>query len=124
MVDDVDLRLTHSDCLQQDHVPARGVHQERGLQRRLAQATEGAPAGHRADEDPGIEEVIRQADPISKQRTLGEWGGGIDRQHADRAVAFALELCQGREQRRFSDPWRPGEADDRGLARVRVYLSY
>jgi hypothetical protein len=56
VVDDVDLGLADPDRLQEDVLLARGVHEQRGLERRLAEAAERPAVGHGADEharDPG-----------------------------------------------------------------------
>src|SRR5919106_483165 len=72
VVDDVDLGLAHPDRLQEHVVLAARVHQERGLERGLGQTPERAPARHRADEHAGVEEVVREADPVAQQGALGE----------------------------------------------------
>ena len=66
MIDDVDLALAHANGFEQDVVLARGVHQERGLKRRLGQAAERSAGRHRADEDALVQEVVGQADPIAE----------------------------------------------------------
>ena len=71
VVDDVDLGLAHADGLEEHVVLARGVHQQRRLQRRLREPAQRAAVGHRADEDAGVEEVIGQADAIAEQRAPG-----------------------------------------------------
>ena len=71
VVDDVDLGLADADGLEEDVVLAGGVHEQRGLERRLAQAAERAAVGHRADEDAGVEEVLGEADAVAEQRARG-----------------------------------------------------
>jgi hypothetical protein len=71
VVDDVDLGLPDADGLEVDVVLARGVHQQRGLQRGLRQAAERAAVGHRPDEDAGVEEVLGQPDAVAEQRARG-----------------------------------------------------
>ena len=105
-------------------VLARGVHEQRGLQRRLAEPAERAAVGHRADEDAGVEEVVGQADAVAQQRAVGERRRRVDRQHRDlRGPAVAAELRQRADERRLAGAGRAGEADDRGAARVRVDLA-
>ena len=71
MIDDVDLGLADADRLH-EHVLAPGrVEQQRGLQRRLGEATERAAVGHRADEHARVEEVLGQADAVAEQRARG-----------------------------------------------------
>ena len=60
MVDHVHLRLPDPDRLEQHQVPAAGVHQQRRLQRRLAEPAQRAAIGHRADEDARVEEVVAE----------------------------------------------------------------
>jgi len=72
MIDDVDLCLTHSHRLDVHLLAPGRIEQQRGLQGRLGQAAERATIGHRADEHALVQEMLREADPISQQRTLGE----------------------------------------------------
>ena len=74
-------RLADADGLEQDVVLARGVHQQRRLQRRLGEAAERAAGRHRADEDARVEEVLGEADPVAEQGALGERARGVDREH-------------------------------------------
>ena len=124
MIDDVNLGLAHADRLQQNQLAARGVHQQRRLERGLAQPSERAAVGHRADEHARIQKVIRKADPVAEQGALGERRGGVDRQHPNGAFAFALELGQGTHQGGLADPWRSGEPHDGRLAGVGVNLAH
>ena len=75
------------DRLEQDVVLAGGVHQQRRLQRRLGEPAERAAGRHRADEDARVEEVVGEADPVAEHGALGERARGVDREHADLAVA-------------------------------------
>ena len=102
VVDDVDLGLADADGLQEDVVLAGGVHQQRGLQRGLAEAAERAAVGHRADEDAGVEEVVGQPDAVAEQRAVRERRGRVDRQHGDLAVLLAAQLGQRADQRRLA----------------------
>ena len=52
-------------------VLARGVHQQRRLQRRLREPAERAAVGHRADEHARVEEVLGQPDAVAEQRAAG-----------------------------------------------------
>ena len=83
MVDHVDLGLADADGLQEDVVLARGVHQQRGLQRRLGEPAERAARRHRADEDARVQEVLGQPDPVAQQRAAAERRGRVDREHGD-----------------------------------------
>ena len=89
MVDDVDLGLADADRLEEDVVLARGVHQQRGLQRRLGEPAERAAGRHRADEDAGVEEVLGQPDAVAEQRAAAERRRRVDREHRDLAVGRA-----------------------------------
>ena len=117
VVDDVDLGLADADRLEEDVVLARGVHEQRGLQRRLAQPAERAAVGHRADEDAGVEEVLGQADAVAEQRAVGERRRRVDREHGDLAVLRAAQLGQRADERRLARAGRAGEPDDRRVAR-------
>jgi len=66
--------------------------------------------------------VLGEADPIAEQRAVGERRGGVDRQHADGAPGRAARLGDGADQRRLADSGRAGEADDGGIAGVRIDL--
>ena len=122
MVDDVDLALADADRLEQDVVLARGVHQQRRLQRRLGEAAERAAGRHRADEHARVEEVVREADAVAEHGALGERARGVDRQHADLAVALAQLAADRPDQGALADPGRAGEADDPRLAGAREQL--
>ena len=123
VVDHVDLRLPDPDGLQEHVVLAGGVHQQRGLQRRLRQPAERAAGGHRADEHAGVEEVLGQPDPVAEQRAAAERRARVDRQHGDLAVLRALVPDQRADQRRLAGAGRPGEADHGGVAGARVDLA-
>src|SRR5205814_9567845 len=109
--------------LEDDLVLSGRVHQQRRLQRRLAQAAERPAAGHRADEDAWIEEVLGQPDAVAQQRTLGEWRRWVDREHSNIALVLAGVRHEAPDQRRLADPGRPGEADDGRVPGPRVDLA-
>jgi len=119
---DVDLGLPDPHRLEHDHVAAGRVHEQRRLERGLAQTAQRAAAGHRADEDPRVQEVVGQADPVAEQRALGEGRGGVDRQHRHRPLPRPLQLGQRGQQGRLAGSRRTGDADDRGAAGVRIHL--
>ena len=123
VVDDVDLGLADADRLDEDVVLARGVHQQRRLQRGLGEAAEGAAARHRADEDPGVEEVVGEADAVAEQGAAGERARGVDREHGDLAVGLPHLRCQGADQGALPHPGRPGQPDDPGPAGPREDLA-
>ena len=122
VVDDVDLALADADGLEQDVVLARGVHQQRRLQRRLGEPAERAAGGHRADEDARVEEVVGEPDPVAEHGALGERARGVDREHADLAVGLAQLGADRADQGALADPGRAGEADDPRLAGAREEL--
>ena len=78
---------------------------------------------HRADEDAGVEEVLGQPDAVAEQRAAAERRRRVDREHGDLAVGGAAELDQRADQRRLAGAGRPGEADDRRVAGLRVDLA-
>ena len=123
VVDDVDLRLAHADGLEQDVLAAGGVHEQRGLQRRLAEPAERAAVGHRADEDAGIEEVLGEADAVAEQRAVRERRRRVDREDRDGAVRGAPVLDDRADERRLAGARRAREADDGGVAGVRIDLA-
>jgi hypothetical protein len=120
VVDDVDLRLADADGLQVHVVLARGVHQERRLQRGLRHAAERPARRHGADEDPGVEEVLGQPDAVAEQRPAAERRARVDGEHADGAVERALVPDEGGDERRLAGAGRSGEADDRRTACPRI----
>jgi hypothetical protein len=124
VVDDVDLGLADADGLQEHVVLAGGVHQQRGLQRRLGEPAERPARGHRADVDPGIEEVVGQADAVAQQRAAAERRGRVDREHGDLAVLRALVRDQAPISVDLPAPGGPGEADHRGAAGARIDLAH
>jgi hypothetical protein len=87
------------DRLQEDVLLARGVHEQRGLQRRLAEAAERPAVGHGADEHARIEEVLGQPDAVAEQRAVGERRARVDGQHRHLAVLGPAELRQRADQR-------------------------
>ena len=93
------------------------------LQRRLGEAAERAAAGHRADEDARVEEVVGEADPVAEQGAAGEGARGVDREHRDLALGLAQLRGQRADQGALADPGRAGEADDPRLAGARVDLA-
>jgi hypothetical protein len=67
--------------------------------------------------------VVGQPDAVAEQRTLGERRAGVDREHGHLALALARLLDQAADQRGLADAGRAGEADDRRLSGLRVYLA-
>ena len=123
VVDDVDLGLADADGLDQDVVLAGGVHRQRDLEGGLGEAPERAARGHRTDEDPLVEEVVGEADPVAEQGALREGARGVDREHRHLAVGLAQLRGQRPDQGALADPGRAGEADDAGLAGAGVDLA-
>ena len=119
----LDLALPGADRLDEDHVLPERVQQEHGLERRLGKPAEVPARAHRADEDPGIEEVVGETDAIAEERSARERAGRIDRDDADRAVAGAQMLDERADQRRLPHSGRPGDADHDGLPRLRIELA-
>src|SRR5215210_3279634 len=87
--DHLDLTLPGADRLEEDQVTAGCVEHEQGLQRGLGEPAEVPSGAHRADEDAGVEEMVRQPDPIAEESALRERARGVDGDHADRLVLFA-----------------------------------
>ena len=124
VVDDVHLGLPDAHRLEEDVVLARGVHQQRGLQRGLREPAERAARGHRADEHARVEEVLGQADAVAEQRALGERRGRIDGQHGHLPVGLARVGCECADQGGLAHAGRTGEPDDGRLAGVRIDLAH
>ena len=83
--DHLDLALPGADRLEEDESLPDGVEDQHRLQRRLGEPAEVAARPHRADEDPRVEEVVGQPDPVAEQRTLRERARRIDRDDAGRS---------------------------------------
>src|SRR5919201_3926081 len=122
--DHLDLALACSHGLEEDELLTRGVEDERGLQRRLGQATEVTARAHRADEDIAVEEVVGEADPVAEQRPLRERAGRVDRDHADGLPLLADVADDGADQTRLADAGRTGDADRVRAAGLRVELAH
>ena len=113
-----------ADRLEQDEILARRVEQERRLQGRLRQTAEVAARPHRADEDLGVEEVVREADPVAEQRSLRERARRVDRDHAHRPPQTAHVPDERAHERRLADAGRPGDADHEAAPGLAVELAY
>ena len=124
VVDHVDLRLADADRLQEHVVAARGVHQQRGLQRRLGEPAERAARRHRADEHAGVQEVLGEPDPVAQQRAAAERRARVDREHRDLAVGLAPVRDERADQRRLAGAGRAGEPDHLRVAGVRIDLAH
>ena len=122
--DHLDLALSGSDGLEEDELLAGRVEQERGLKRRLGEATEVTAGAHRADEDTRVEEVVGEPDPVAEERSVREGTRRIDGDHADRAVVRANVSDERADQRRLADSGRAGDADDEGPPRLGIQLAH
>ena len=100
--DHLDLRLPGAHGLEVDEVlpPASS----RSIACSVASATAEMPArSHRADEDLGIEEVVREPDPVAEQRALRERAGRVDADHSDGSFLSAHVADERGDQRRLAD---------------------
>ena len=122
MVDHVDLALAHAHRLEEHVVLAGGIHQERRLKRRLGQPSERAPACHRADEHPRVEEVVGEPDAVTEHGALRERAGGIDREHPDLPSGPAELAGQRPDQGALADPGRARQPHDARPAGLRKEL--
>ena len=87
--DHLDLALAGPHRLDEDDVLPSGVEDQHGLERRLRETAEVTARSHGADEDARVEEALREPDPISQERTLGEGARRIDRNDPDRSIRIA-----------------------------------
>src|SRR5207253_246155 len=53
-----------------------------------------AASGHRADEHPGVEEVVAEPDPVAEHGPVREGAGWVDRDHADGFLVAAKQRHQ------------------------------
>src|SRR5206468_159190 len=91
---------------------------------RLAEAAERPAVRHRADEDAGVEEVLGEADPVAEQRAMRERRRRIYRQHRHLAPGVAPGTGQRADQRRLAGARSSGDADDRGVAGLRIEVAH
>ena len=80
---DFDLALSDADRFDQHDVEAERVHQQHRVGGRAGKAAEMSAAGHRANEDVAIGEMLGKADAIAEQRAVRERRARIDRDDAD-----------------------------------------
>src|SRR5207248_1587930 len=59
----------------------------------------------------GVEEMIREADPVAEQSTTRERARRVDRDDAGGLAELTDVREQGADQRRLADTGRPGHAD-------------
>src|SRR4051794_26302943 len=108
---DADLALPGTDGLEEDDVLAGRIEHEQRLQRRFREPTGMAARAHRADEHVGIEEVVREADPVTEERPVRERARRVDRDDADLLLAIPGEADERRDERRLADARRPRHSD-------------
>ena len=106
---DLNLRLSNTDGLDDDHVFAERVHENRRFGRCAGDATEMSATCHRANEDVGIGEVFGETNAIAQESAVRKGRARIDRYHADRAPEFARVRDERRTERRLSDSRRSGK---------------
>ena len=82
----------------QHDVEAEGVHQQHGVGRRAGEAAEMPAAGHRANEDGLVGEVLGQADSIAEQRAVRKRRARIDRNDADALTERRVPCERGRRR--------------------------
>ena len=112
----LDFVLPDADRLDDDVIPAGGVHQARQIGGRPCNATHGPAGGHRADEDSGVGVVLLHADAIAQN---GAAGGATARVHGEDGDGLSL-LAQfqreGVHQRALSRSRRAGDTYDASMA--------
>ncbi len=118
--DHLDLALSCTHRLEEDEILPRRIEHEQRLQRRLRQPSKMATRTHRADEDSGVEEVIRETDAISQQRALRERARGIDGDHPHRPLLQADVADKLGDERGLADTGWPGHSDGVRATCVRV----
>src|SRR5215218_2771741 len=111
--DDLDLALSRSHRLEEEHVLSGGVEDERGLERRLGEAAEVPARAHGADEDVAVEEVVREPDAVAEERALRERARRVDRDHSHRRTARTQVADQGADEGRLPDARRSGDSQHR-----------
>jgi hypothetical protein len=120
--DHLDLALAGAHGLEEDELLAGRIEQKRRLERRLGETAEVAARAHRADEDLGVEEVVREADAVAEEGALRERARGVDRDDADAPPVAAHALDERADQARLADARRAGDPDRVRVARLPVEL--
>src|SRR5204862_5372942 len=106
-----DLALAGADRLEEDEVLSGRIQHEQRLKRGFGEAAEVAAGAHRADEHLGVEEMVREADPVAEERPLRERARRVDRDHPDRALLLAHVADERADQARLADTALPGDPD-------------
>ena len=117
---DVHFVLADADSLDDHHVLARRIEDERRVARRRGKPSKVAACRHAANEYAGVVRVRAHADAVAQNRAAGEWTGRIDSQHPDRTPGSTRHADQPIDERALADTGGTGHANDIGTARVLI----
>ncbi len=119
-VGDLNFVLPDPHRLDDDDVLAHGVQDRHHVIGGAGNAAEVAAGRQAPDEDAGIEEVALHPNAVPEDGPAAEGTGGIHGENPDRFLLLAVPERELVHKRAFPDPGRSGEADDVGLAGVRI----
>src|SRR5215207_186150 len=121
-LDALDLPVPNPDGLVDHHVAAARIHRNGGEPRAASEPAQVSPATQRAEENAGIEEVVREPYAVAKDRTLRERARRVDSDHPDPPLFLPVELYELRDDAALADAWRPCETDRKGSTGLGVDL--
>ena len=102
-----------------DHrVEPGGVQQIDGVLGGPRQSAQGPARGHAADEDPRVRRDAAHADAVPQDGAAAEGRGGVHRQDPDLLTPFQQRPGDLVGQRGFPRSRCPGEAQNRGFAKM------
>src|SRR4029453_19434535 len=88
----------------ENNVKTRGVEYPKGLGGRNGKPAEMTSRRHRPDVYVAIERVLLHPNPVSQERSSGEWGTRVHRQYANPLPARAQSADQTGDLCRLTNP--------------------
>ena len=111
-------RLPHTDRLDDDDIESRRLHDPNRFPSAPCDSPERGAGGRRTDERARVDREAFHSCLVAENRAAGHGGGRVDGEHRELVAAIEEERAEGLDERRLSDPWRPGQPDAQRMARV------
>ncbi len=124
LLDDVQLRLPHSDRLDEDPREAGRVHELDDVAGSGGEAPQASARGHAADENVRIQGVRLHPDAVAQHRPASERARGIDGDDADPLALRAETRGQPVHECRLARARRSGDAEHVGPPQVRLHTAH
>ena len=123
-LDDIYLRLTNADGLNDDDVLSKGVHCFDSISSLMGKTTQAAACAHTADKDSLVEGQTVHADTVAKDGTARKRTGWIDSYDAHCLALFPVFSGNLVGQCALASTWRTSDAEYISMSGMRIDLPH